>query len=775
MSYHYLFIIISFIHFNVNAQLSLSDIMQGNDFIGNQPYNVFWGPNNEQLYFKWKKDTLAYENQYNYDIKTKSINALDLVSQIDLPLNGYKMSDNGAKYFQNKKGIYWVQNDKNKLIFKASGNYRLKHVFNDDKILIQNGKSYLIFNHKEGTFKELIKFVAPSNEKKELDYLSRQELFLFEFLREAKGEEAAYHANREKQTAIYQKTYALDNQSLGLFETNFKHDFTLFRLDEYAKNTYTEMPNYITADGTVKLIKARPNVGAKHPQHTFAFMDLISGESGEISIDDLPGVKLDPAYLKIYQPNTDLIRSTPKAVIYTQIKFNKNGDKALVEIKSYDNKDRWICVFHTKTRSLECVNHQHDEAWIGGPGVSGWNMVPGNLGWFPNENKIFFQSEITGYSHLYTHSLENRKTEQLTSGAFEIHEAKLSRDGTLFYITANKTHPGNRNFYHFEIASKVWVPILAEKGNYEVSISPDEKQITYRYSYQNKPWELYLTENKARKTPLRITHSQTQAFKNYKWRTPEIIQFKNRENKTVYARIYRPEPSKKNGAAIQFVHGAGYLQNAHYWWSGYYREYMFHNLLCDKGYTIIDIDYSASAGYGRDFRTSIYRHMGKSDLNDQIDGRSYLINKEGIDSNKIGIYGGSYGGFITIMALLKYPNYFQCGAAIRSVTDWAHYNDAYTSNILNTPETDSLAFQQSSPIYFAENLKDELLILHGMQDDNVQFQDVVRLNQRFIELGKKTFTMALYPIEPHGFVKSSSWVDEYHRILNLFDAHLTNE
>ncbi len=127
------------------------------------------------------------------------------------------------------------------------------------------------------------------------------------------------------------------------------------------------------------------------------------------------------------------------------------------------------------------------------------------------------------------------------------------------------------------------------------------------------------------------------------------------------------------------------------------------------------------------------------------------------------------------MALLKYPNYFQCGAAIRSVTDWAHYNDAYTSNILNTPETDSLAFQQSSPIYFAENLKDELLILHGMQDDNVQFQDVVRLNQRFIELGKKTFTMALYPIEPHGFVKSSSWVDEYHRILNLFDAHLTNE
>lgn len=103
----------------------------------------------------------------------------------------------------------------------------------------------------------------------------------------------------------------------------------------------------------------------------------------------------------------------------------------------------------------------------------------------------------------------------------------------------------------------------------------------------------------------------------------------------------------------------------------------------------------------------------------------------------MGIYGGSYGGFISLMGLLTKPNEFNCAAALRSVTDWAHYNHEYTSNILNYPETDPEAYRKSSPIYFAVNLSKPLIMLHGMVDDNVQFQDVVRLSQRFIELGKK--------------------------------------
>ncbi|MBU2019830.1 MAG: prolyl oligopeptidase family serine peptidase, partial [Bacteroidetes bacterium] len=158
-----------------------------------------------------------------------------------------------------------------------------------------------------------------------------------------------------------------------------------------------------------------------------------------------------------------------------------------------------------------------------------------------------------------------------------------------------------------------------------------------------------------------------------------------------------------------------------------------------------------------------------------LSGKNFLLQNLGIDSNKIGIYGGSYGGFITLMALLTKPNEFACGAALRSVTDWAHYNHEYTSNILNYPTTDPDAYRRSSPIYFAENLQKPLLMLHGMVDDNVQFQDVVRLSQRFIELGKTNWDLAIYPVEAHGFVKSYSWTDEYRRILELFNENLLDK
>ena len=148
------------------------------------------------------------------------------------------------------------------------------------------------------------------------------------------------------------------------------------------------------------------------------------------------------------------------------------------------------------------------------------------------------------------------------------------------------------------------------------------------------------------------------------------------------------------------------------------------------------------------------------------------MSEYGIDANRIGIYGGSYGGFITLMALFNSPGTFASGAALRSVTDWAHYNHGYTAPILNTPVEDSIAYYKSSPIYHAEGLEGKLLMLHGMIDTNVQFQDVVRLSQRLIELGKKDWALAVFPLERHGFIEASSWTDEYRRIYELFEETL---
>jgi dipeptidyl aminopeptidase/acylaminoacyl peptidase len=196
---------------------------------------------------------------------------------------------------------------------------------------------------------------------------------------------------------------------------------------------------------------------------------------------------------------------------------------------------------------------------------------------------------------------------------------------------------------------------------------------------------------------------------------------------------------------------------------------MFHNLLVQHGYVVLDLDYRGSEGYGRDWRTAIYRNMGHPELEDYLDGLDWLVaNKQG-DRGHAGIYGGSYGGFMTFMALFRAPGVFKAGAALRPVSDWTQYNHEYTSNILNTPELDPEAYKVSSPIEYAAGLQDHLLIAHGMIDDNVFFKDSVDMTQKLIELHKGHWSIAPYPLERHGFTHPDAWYDEYRRIYELFE------
>jgi dipeptidyl aminopeptidase/acylaminoacyl peptidase len=330
-------------------------------------------------------------------------------------------------------------------------------------------------------------------------------------------------------------------------------------------------------------------------------------------------------------------------------------------------------------------------------------------------------------------------------------------------------------------------------GNNQVDISPDERTLAVVRSYANRPPELFLQPNRpaavqtaqaadatstnssaAAPDPVarQVTTSPIPEFFEYNWTDPPIVSFRARDGATVHGRVYKSAVPQRGGPAVIFVHGAGYLQDVHKWWSTYYREYMFHHLLAERGFTVLSIDYRGSSGYGRDWRTGIYRHMGGKDLDDHVDAVRYLVSEHGVDPRRVGLYGGSYGGFITLMAMFTTPDIFAAGAALRPVTDWAHYNHPYTANILNEPQDDPEAYRRSSPIYFAPGLKGSLLICHGMVDTNVHFQDTVRLVERLIELRKENWELAAYPVEDHSFQEATSWADEYKRILALFEKNL---
>jgi dipeptidyl aminopeptidase/acylaminoacyl peptidase len=437
--------------------------------------------------------------------------------------------------------------------------------------------------------------------------------------------------------------------------------------------------------------------------------------------------------------------------------WSDDGTKAVLPVRAADNKDWWLLAFDPATATARVIFNEHDDAWVH------W-FSNGSLGFVPNSHTVWFLSERSKWMHLYTADHEGGAPRALTSGEFEVDDVVVSDDRKSFLFTASKESLHEKHFYRMPLAGGSMTRLTDKAGLHAAVSSPDGTTFADVYSYTNKPPELYVGA-------VRATNAPAPDFGTYPWLDVPIVRVPARDGAEVPARLYEP-PNWNGGPAVVFVHGAGYTQNVHRGWSGYAREYMFHHLLMERGYLVIDLDYRASAGYGRDWRTAIYRHMGGVDLNDHVDAAQWLVREKRVDPRRIGIYGGSYGGFITLMAMFTTPDVFAAGAALRPVTDWAHYNHPYTANILNTPQKDPEAYRRSSPIYFAEGLKGALLMCHGVIDVNVHFQDTVRLTQRLIELRKENWEAAMYPIEDHGFVEPTSWADEYKRILKLFESEL---
>ncbi|HYH85057.1 MAG TPA: alpha/beta fold hydrolase [Pyrinomonadaceae bacterium] len=469
---------------------------------------------------------------------------------------------------------------------------------------------------------------------------------------------------------------------------------------------------------------------------------------------------------------TEGAQARDREVQLFQLQWSEDGTRAALMARASDNKDRWVMSLDAATGKTRVLARVHDDAWVGGPGAF-------TLGWLPDNRRVYFVSERDDWAHLYTVNTDGGDPAQLTSGQFEVSDVRLSSDKTKFFFTSSEGSLFERHLYSMPTEGGARTRITTMAGNNQSDISPDEQTLAVVNSYSNRPPELYLQAMRPappadakQPVPIKVTESPIAEFYTYNWSDPPIVNFKARDGATVYGRLYKPANARRGGPAVLFVHGAGYLQNVHKWWSSYYREYMFHHLLVERGFTVLDIDYRGSAGYGRDWRTGIYRHMGGKDLNDHVDAVRYLVNEHGVDPKRVGLYGGSYGGFITLMAMFTTPDIFAAGAALRPVTDWAHYNHPYTANILNNPQDDPEAYRRSSPIYFAAGLKGALLICHGMVDVNVNFQDSVRLAEKLIELRKENWELAAYPVEDHSFDRADSWADEYKRILKLFTQNL---
>ncbi|WP_229507263.1 S9 family peptidase [Pseudoduganella rivuli] len=533
------------------------------------------------------------------------------------------------------------------------------------------------------------------------------------------------------------------------------------------KGRVGKMPRYVTESGYEEFDDERTRVGRDLPkQQSLKLVDLQTRKITDLSYDVLPGVTVDPLAALREAQKLPALKGNRAVRVDDDIAWTDNGAQVAVMLRAVDNKDRWIATVGLADGKLKPVHRLSDVAWT--------NYSYNEFGWLPDNQTLWFLSEETGYSHLYTLGADG-KQRALTSGNWEASAVKWSADGATAYLLCNRKTPGTYEVCAVEAKTAAVREATALNGGVEqFTLSPDERKLLVHYSSSYTPAQLATVAVQGGAT-VKLTDTRTPDYKARTWIEPQMVAVPSTHGGgPIWSKLYRPanlEPGRKYPVVL-FVHGAGYLQNTTNRFPNYFREQMFHNLLVEKGYIVLDMDYRASKGYGRDWRTAIYRQMGHPELDDYVDGAHWMAANHQGDIDKVGIYGGSYGGFMTFMALLRQPELFKAGAALRPVTDWTTYNHEYTANILNTPDVDPEAYKKSSPIEYAENLKGNLLIAHGMVDDNVFYQDSVRMAQRFIELKKDNWELASYPLERHAYVQPESWYDQYRRIYKLFESTL---
>jgi dipeptidyl aminopeptidase/acylaminoacyl peptidase len=593
-----------------------------------------------------------------------------------------------------------------------------------------------------------------------------------------------------------------------------------------------KMPQYVTESGDVETKEVRAKVGAEKPEpNAVILLDLRKHERHDLDFALLPGIDDDPLKAlreaakarqearkkearkaaaalgisgesgKDKDTDGDTDRSkdkdadkgkdgkekskaeaakkpSPRVLEVAGLAWSDDGSQLALQLRARDNKDRWLATWDAAAAKLTVRHRLTDPAWIN------WDF--NDFGWLPDNRTLWYLSEESGSSQLYRLTLPGGETVRLTPPAqtvpepparhYEVSLPRRSFDGRYLYYTANREHPGKYDAWRVEVATAKPEQLTHLGGGYTHAVlSPDESRLLLLHSSITRPDEVYVQANQPGAEARPVTRTRTPLFLAQEWNLPEIVPVPSTHGAgAIYARVYTPQdfdPAKKY-PAVFFVHGAGYLQEVTYGWSNYFHEFMFNDFLTRHGYVVLDMDYRASAGYGRDWRTAIYRQMGHPELEDLADGIAWAAAHKNVDPHRVGVYGGSYGGFLTYMALFRQPDLFAAGAALRPVSDWEHYNEPYTADILNRPEIDPEAYEQSSPIEYAAGLRKPLLICDGVQDQNVFFQDNVRMVQRLIELKKENFELAIYPVEDHGFVQPASWLDEYRRIFKLFETNL---
>ena len=751
--------------------LTLRDASRNDRFIGVGVRDIRWAPDGSGVYFRWNRNPMTDDDPgadlwFQVDRRGRSVGELPDTEVDRIPDGSLSWSDDGQKAAWVREGsiyLYDAGGRNEQQIWRAvtlGDNARSAQITSDgDEVLFEAGERLYRYSIAEG----IVGIVAAKHElsrdrgTEAGEWLLEQQRELIDHVRvQSERQDAAAARTRTARVRSAQPIPVSSNASIDNIQLSPDGRFVTFQARTPANpQPRTDYVDYVDESGYATVRRARPKVG--EPRATTRL--------GVVAID--PTVHPDSVEVKWF----DVAEAGERKTVPHGPYWSLEGDKAVAQFISEDHKDLWFVELNLASGTTAVITHDHDDAWIGGPPIQANYLQPALLEWLP-ESRFVFASERTGWSHLYLAGTDGTIT-PLTGGEWEVREASLARDRSTWLLKTSREHPSDDHLYLLPASGGEMERLTEKPGRHTGYWSPDGDRLAVVYDESIQLPDLFLRDAAPGARETRITQSGSDAFFEHPLIRPEIVSFEHPDGAPIWAALFKPEQPNAEHAAVIHVHGGGYRQFAHRGWTVY--GYALHlgmiNYLVQQGYTVLDFDYRGSAGFGRDYRTDIARSMGMKDADGAAAAARYLADEHGTDPGRIGIYGVSYGGFMTLMSQFRYPGVFAAGVANAAVSDWAHYNDGWTSRILGVPYEDPEAFRISSPIYYADGLEDNLLIVHGLVDGNVQFQDAARLVQRLIEL-EKDFEVMYYPVEPHTIQTEASRYDFVRRVTGYFDRHL---
>lgn len=387
--------------------------------------------------------------------------------------------------------------------------------------------------------------------------------------------------------------------------------------------------------------------------------------------------------------------------------------------------------------------------------------------WHPDGKNVVFLSDMGDRYGLYTIDATPSKDRPklLTDPSYDVLSSPSIAGGALFY-TGNGVNPYEQHVYRLNISSGKPEQLTRLAGRNVGYPSPDGKHLVFMHNNDTSPNELYVVNNKG--NAVRVTNSPLPAFTKQTWTPAEYVSFPSRvDDYTLHARIQKPanmEPGKK----YPVIFGPVYSNTARNRWAGNYS--LVQQLLVKKGYIVVQVDSRGSNGYGRAFREEFLLGFADQDIEDYASAVSYMESFDYVDPDRIGIWGSSYGGTLSVYSLLKKPGLFQVGVAAAAAVDPVFFGTDDVA-IVRRPQTHPEVFERKA-LKYAGNLEDKLLFIHGMQDHVVPFKTIAVLADELIKQGKD-FDFAFAPGATHGWSRER-YYDRYlfGKLIQYFDRHL---